>query len=211
MVTIKVSRKLINFLNDFAKIVDSDKCRKFTECLRNGKSEDGSFSDLLIECLRDVEVKYRKLQELTSPFVLEELEGSKIIKCFDKCSEVLKEYSKRIRAVEKTYGIVLRAITTHGDSKIGKDQTPDIVKRLCRHLEIDKNLAIVHIIRFGLVKAMLKDYIKCLTKLCGIEEIKSLYNELIENIQKRSNLSDEDIKFVLDSLREWCIENKICS
>ena len=211
-VKVYVNRDFIRILKEINVIVESSFCKDFISIM-NRKGEVGNVTEVFVKCLKDIKEKIYHLQDEVLKYLREKKTESNIsnfTKCFEKCSKIVKRYSRIFKIVDSLYNTAISSLTTHGDSVIERDKIPDIVKRIARHLEIDESLTSIHVIRFGLAKSMLEDVIKCLINECGISEVKQHFDKLVENILRRGDKSNEYVKFVLDKMSVWCKEYNLC-
>ena len=210
-VRVYVNKDFIRVLNEINRIVQSIKCQEFLESVAGvGSKIQQNITDIFVKCLKDVKNKLSTFQIITSEESKTQQNISNFTKCFTKCLKIIQRYSKLFKSIDQLYNASITALTTHGDSIIKQSETPSIVKRIARHLEIDPSLTIVHVTRYGLAKSMLNDFTQCMINECGIEEVKKYFEDLVNNILTRSNEDNDIIKLVLDKMNQWCKEYKIC-
>jgi len=200
---INVNKRIIGVIYRLNSIVNSRNCSEFLNLVHRKSSVN--LTETFQHCLEDVENFLRKNINIVNSLKL-----STFAECFEKCIDIAEKYLNLFKTIENYQKYTISALTSFGDSKISKETAEDIVKRSVRHLEIDKETAIIHIVRFRLAKSFLQDLTKCLIRQCGKEELKEGFEELVNNILSRVDKSNEQIELVLKKLNEWCNEYKIC-
>jgi len=198
--TVRLTLGIRSKIYDIGKLLNSSSCLEIVQGFVEGKR----LSELLEQCLNDIKSFLEKVVNITNTRI------TGFGKCFQKCSEIAKEYYKMFKSLDSMYNFVLKDFTSMGDSSFRQEDIPSEVKRIARHVDVSREIFSIHFMRIGLAKSFIKDMMKCVTENCKEIEMekREIVNEMRNYIEKTSDLSIKN--FLLTELEKWCKEYNVC-
>ena len=120
------------------------------------------------------------------------------------CIEFFEKTIHDLVNFEEKFDYIIRAYTTAGDSifEKGDKSIPKSIKRLIRHVDVNEDLVVYHILRYVIAKNITIKLTKCLVEKCGIKNVENFVKEFIQDLVKPEN-ENLHYSYTIEKVYKW--------